>query len=129
MSLIRKAFKSLHYPIDIIAQCVRWYLAYSLSLRNLEEMMASGVSWLTIPHSTGGSFAWFRYRIRHSAHFLISYRFLAKHCLSSLMFYEGVNMLFSVLLQSLSEEFFSTTFCYWSSKCAQQIVSAARRFW
>ncbi|MFT2794081.1 IS6 family transposase, partial [Serratia sp. T13T92] len=27
MSLIRNAFKRLHYPIDIIAQCVRWYLA------------------------------------------------------------------------------------------------------
>lgn len=40
MSLIRNAFKRLHYPVDIIAQCVRWYLAYSLSLRNLEEMMA-----------------------------------------------------------------------------------------
>ncbi|CDG19911.1 transposase [Xenorhabdus poinarii G6] len=40
MSLIRNAFKRLHTPIDIIAQCVRWYLAYALSLRNLEEMMA-----------------------------------------------------------------------------------------
>jgi transposase-like protein len=40
MSLIRKAFKRLHYPIDVIAQCVRWYLAYALSLRDLEEMMA-----------------------------------------------------------------------------------------
>jgi transposase-like protein len=40
MSLIRKAFKRLHYPVDVIAQCVRWYLAYSLSLRNLEEIMA-----------------------------------------------------------------------------------------
>ncbi|ENA1744271.1 IS6 family transposase [Yersinia ruckeri] len=40
MSLIRNAFKRLHYPVDIIAQCVRWYLAYALSLRNLEEMMA-----------------------------------------------------------------------------------------
>lgn len=40
MSLPRKAFKRLHYPVDTIAQCVRWYLAYSLSLRNLEEMMA-----------------------------------------------------------------------------------------
>lgn len=39
MSLIQKAFKRLHYPIDVIAQCVRWYLAYSLSLRNLEEIM------------------------------------------------------------------------------------------
>ncbi|WON77720.1 IS6 family transposase [Serratia sp. UGAL515B_01] len=40
MPLIRKAFKRLHYPVDIIAQCVRWYLAYALSLRNLEEIMA-----------------------------------------------------------------------------------------
>nr|WP_115160285.1 IS6 family transposase [Serratia fonticola] len=40
MSLIRNAFSRLHYPVDIIAQCVRWYLAYSLSLRNLEEIMA-----------------------------------------------------------------------------------------
>jgi len=50
MSLIRNAFKRLHYPVDIIAQCVRWYLAYALSLRNLEEMMAErGV---VVDHST-----------------------------------------------------------------------------
>ncbi|PHM53089.1 transposase [Xenorhabdus hominickii] len=40
MSLIRNVFKRLHYPVDIIAQCVRGYLAYALSLRNLEEIMA-----------------------------------------------------------------------------------------
>ncbi|MDE9454144.1 IS6 family transposase, partial [Xenorhabdus bovienii] len=34
MSLIHNAFKRLHYPTDIMAQCVRWYLAYALSLRN-----------------------------------------------------------------------------------------------
>ena len=50
MSLIRKTFSRLHYPIDGITQCVRWYLAYSLSLRNLEEMMAErGV---IVDHST-----------------------------------------------------------------------------
>ncbi|EIC82180.1 ISYps1 transposase [Serratia sp. M24T3] len=50
MSLIRKAFRRLHYPTDTIAQCVRWYLTYSLSLRNLEEMMAErGV---VVDHST-----------------------------------------------------------------------------
>jgi len=50
MPLIRKAFKRLHYPLDVIAQCVRWYLAYALSLRNLEEMMAErGV---IVDHST-----------------------------------------------------------------------------
>lgn len=37
---IEKVFKRLHYPLDVILQCVRWYVAYSLSLRNLEEMMA-----------------------------------------------------------------------------------------
>ena len=47
---IATAFKRLHYPVDVIAQCVRWYLAYSLSLRNLEEMMAErGIS---VDHST-----------------------------------------------------------------------------
>lgn len=40
MYVIRKSFSRLHYPIDVIAQCFRWYLAYTLSLRNLEEMMA-----------------------------------------------------------------------------------------
>ncbi|MFT2793889.1 IS6 family transposase [Serratia sp. T13T92] len=50
MSLFRNAFKRLHYPIDIIAQCVRWYLAYALSLRNLEEMMAE--RGIAVDHST-----------------------------------------------------------------------------
>jgi transposase-like protein len=39
MSLTRKAFKRSHYPVDIIAQGVRWYLAYALNLHHLEEMM------------------------------------------------------------------------------------------
>ncbi|HHS8295677.1 TPA: IS6 family transposase, partial [Yersinia enterocolitica] len=50
MSLIRKSFQRLHYPVDIIAQCVRWYLAYSLSLRDLEEMMAE--RGINVDHST-----------------------------------------------------------------------------
>src|ERR1700721_3695052 len=37
---IGKVLKRLHYPLDVILLCVRWYVAYSLSLRNLEEMMA-----------------------------------------------------------------------------------------
>lgn len=44
------AFRRLHYPVDIIAQCVRWYLAYSLSLRNLEEIMAE--RGILVDHST-----------------------------------------------------------------------------
>ena len=34
-----KVLKRLHYPLDVILLCVRWYVAYSLSLRNLEERM------------------------------------------------------------------------------------------
>ncbi|TCK88869.1 hypothetical protein B0G74_7148 [Paraburkholderia sp. BL9I2N2] len=37
---IGKVLKRLHYPLDLIQLCVRWHVAYSLSLRNLEEMMA-----------------------------------------------------------------------------------------
>src|SRR5882757_111200 len=37
---ITKVLKRLHYPLDVIVLCVRWYVAYSLSLRNLKEMMA-----------------------------------------------------------------------------------------
>ena len=36
---IGKVLKRLHYPLDVILICVRWYVAYALSLRNLEEMM------------------------------------------------------------------------------------------
>lgn len=34
------SFKGRHFDKDMILQSVRWYLAYSLSYRNLEEMMA-----------------------------------------------------------------------------------------
>lgn len=50
MSLIQDAFKRLHYPTDVIAQCVRWYLTYSLSLRDLEEMMVE--RGILVDHST-----------------------------------------------------------------------------
>ncbi|CAM3456967.1 transposase [Xenorhabdus nematophila F1] len=59
MSVIRKVFKRLHYPVDIIAQCVRGYLAYALSLRHLEEMMAErgiGVDYATRHRVEGTSF-------------------------------------------------------------------------
>ena len=38
-------FKGRHLDRSVILLCVRWYLAYNLSLRNLEEMMAErGIS-------------------------------------------------------------------------------------
>ena len=30
----------MHFPLEIMLVCGRWYAAYPLSLRNLEEMMA-----------------------------------------------------------------------------------------
>ena len=37
---LRAVFKRLHYPIDVMLTCVRWYVAYPLSPRHIEEMMA-----------------------------------------------------------------------------------------
>lgn len=37
---IKNPFKGMRYPADIILQMARWYLAYALSTRNLEEMLA-----------------------------------------------------------------------------------------
>ncbi len=39
------SFKGRHFPKDIILRCVRWYVAYSLSYRDIEEMLAErGIS-------------------------------------------------------------------------------------
>ena len=43
-------FRGPHFPEEIIVLCVRWYLRYCLSYRDLEEMMAErGVE---VDHST-----------------------------------------------------------------------------
>jgi transposase-like protein len=34
------SFSCRHYPKYIILQCVRWYVAYSPSYRNIEETMS-----------------------------------------------------------------------------------------
>lgn len=42
--------KRMRFPIDIILVCIRWYAAYPLSYRHLEEMMQErGVK---VDHST-----------------------------------------------------------------------------
>jgi putative transposase len=47
---LAKVLKRLRYPLEVILTCVRWYVAYPLCLRHLEEMMAErGVS---VDHST-----------------------------------------------------------------------------
>ena len=43
-------FKGRHFDQSVILLCVRWYLAYSLSLRDLEEMMAE--RGICVDHST-----------------------------------------------------------------------------
>ncbi len=47
---LNKVLKRLHYPVEVMLTCVRWYVAYPLSLRHIEEMMAErGVF---VDHST-----------------------------------------------------------------------------
>ncbi len=56
-------FKGRHFDRSVILLCVRWYLAYNLSLRNLEEMIAErGIS---VDHATIG-----RWVLRYSPEFL-----------------------------------------------------------
>ncbi|MGF9761638.1 IS6 family transposase [Microvirga sp. 0TCS3.31] len=43
-------FKGRHFDRSVILLCVRWYLAYGLSLRNLEEMM--GERGISVDHPT-----------------------------------------------------------------------------
>jgi transposase-like protein len=43
-------FRGRHFQDEIIVLCLRWYLRYSLSYRDLEEMMAE--RGLSVDHST-----------------------------------------------------------------------------
>jgi transposase-like protein len=36
---LRKVLKRLHYPLEVMLTCVRWYVATPLSLRHIEELM------------------------------------------------------------------------------------------
>ena len=47
---LRRVIQQVHYPLEVMLVCVRWYAAYPLSFRNIEEMMAErGV---LVDHST-----------------------------------------------------------------------------
>ncbi len=46
----QQPFKWRHFQSDIILLCVRWYLRYTLSYRDLEEMMAE--RGLSVDHTT-----------------------------------------------------------------------------
>ena len=44
------SFKGAHFPTDVLLTCVRWYVAYPLSTRHVEELMEErGVS---VDHAT-----------------------------------------------------------------------------
>jgi putative transposase len=47
--------KRMRFPLEIILVCIRWYYAYPLSLRHLEEMMEERETF--IDHSTVGRWA------------------------------------------------------------------------
>src|SRR5260370_19715558 len=47
---VARVLKRLHYPLEVILTCVRWYVAYSLSLGHVEEMMAE--RGIAVDHST-----------------------------------------------------------------------------
>ena len=47
---LRKVIKRLHYPLEVMLVCVRWYAAYPLSLRHIEEMM--GERGVFVDHAT-----------------------------------------------------------------------------
>ena len=40
----------MHYPLEVVLACVRWYSAYPLSFRNIEAMMGERGVW--VDHST-----------------------------------------------------------------------------
>ncbi|WP_147383628.1 IS6 family transposase [Nitrosomonas supralitoralis] len=42
--------KGMRFPLEIILVCVRWYAAYPLSCRRLEEMIEESA--VTVDHST-----------------------------------------------------------------------------
>ena len=37
---LHRVVQRMHYPLEVMLVCVRWYAAYPLSFRNIEEMMA-----------------------------------------------------------------------------------------
>ncbi len=36
---LRRVIKRMHYPLEVMLTCVRWYAAYPLSLRHIKEIM------------------------------------------------------------------------------------------
>ena len=47
---LRKVLKRLHYPVEVMLVCARWYAAYPLSLHHIDEMMHERGVW--VDHAT-----------------------------------------------------------------------------
>ena len=47
---LRKVLIRFHDPLEVMLTCVRWYVAYPLSLRHVEEMMQE--RGIVVDHST-----------------------------------------------------------------------------
>lgn len=45
---LRKVLMRMHDPLEVKLVCVRWYVAYPLSLRHIEVMAERGWSWASI---------------------------------------------------------------------------------
>jgi putative transposase len=45
---VARVLKRLHYPLDVILVCVRWYVVYPLSLRHLDTIQDH------VPSNRGG---------------------------------------------------------------------------
>jgi hypothetical protein len=58
-------FKGSHFEREVILWGVRWYVAYPISYRQLEEMMRERGG--EVDHSIGGFSNMFRYWISNSA--------------------------------------------------------------
>ena len=49
-STLNKVLQRLHYPLEVMLICVRWYVACPLSVRHVEEMMQERT--VFVGHST-----------------------------------------------------------------------------
>ena len=70
--MVTVSFKGRHFQQDMILQSVRWYLAYALSYRNIEEMMKE--RGFKVDHSTTN-----RWVIHYSPKLEQSFRQKKKH--------------------------------------------------
>ena len=59
LKIVEELFKGHHFDRGIVILCVRWYLRFKLSLRDLVEMMAErGLSMVRVPVERDHGFRW-----------------------------------------------------------------------